>query len=176
MNYDHNCLGVFTRHTDAEQAVKELEKSGFEMKKLSIVGKGYHSDEHPIGYYNTGDRVMFWGKWGALWGGLWGMLFGSAFFLIPGIGPLAVAGPLVATIVSGAEGAVAIGGLNALGAALYSIGIPKNSIIKYEESLKADKFLLIIHGTQEEMEYARDILKTLKAEEIDIYNGTVEGN
>ncbi len=170
MKYEHNCIGLFTHHTDAEQAIKELEKSDFEMKNLSIVGKGYHSDEHPIGYYNTGDRVKFWGKWGALWGGLWGVLFGSAFFWIPGLGPLAVAGPLVATIVGGAEGAVAVGGLNALGAALYSIGIPKDSIIKYEQSLKADKFLLIAHGTQEEVERARDILNTIDAEEVEIHN------
>jgi len=174
MKYGHSCLGVFKQHTDAEQAVKKLEKSGFDMKKISIIGKGYHSDEHPIGYYNTGDRIKFWGKWGSLWGGLWGMLFGSAFFWIPGVGPLAVAGPLVATIVGGTGGAVAMGGLNALGAALYSIGIPKDSIIKYEESLKADKFLLIIHGTQEEMERTRDILNAIKAEGVEIHDDTVE--
>ena len=170
MKNNHSCIGVFSHHSDAEQAIKELEKSGFDMKKLSIVGKGYHSDEHPIGYYNTGDRVKFWGKWGAFWGGIWGLLFGSAFFWVPGIGPLAVAGPLVATIVGGAGGAVAVGGLNALGAALFSIGIPKNSIIKYEESLKADKFLLIVHGTQEDMERARDILNSINAEEVEIHN------
>ena len=40
-----------------------------DMKQLSIVGKGYHSEEDVIGYYNTGDRVMFWGKQSAFWGG-----------------------------------------------------------------------------------------------------------
>lgn len=83
---------------------------------------------------------------------------------------MAVAGPLVATIVGGTGGAVAVGDLNALGAALYSIGIPKNSIIKYEESLKADKFLLIVHGTEEDMERARDILDSVNAEEVEIHN------
>ncbi|BCG63498.1 MAG: hypothetical protein methR_P1217 [Methyloprofundus sp.] len=170
MKNNHSCISIFSHHTDAEQAIKALEKAGFDMKSLSIVGKGYHSDEHPVGYYNTGDRVMFWGKWGALWGGLWGMLFGSAFFWIPGIGPLAMAGPLISTVVGGAEGALAVGGLNALGAALFSIGIPKDSIIKYEESLKADKFLLIVHGNQEDMERARDVLNTIKAEEVEIHN------
>ena len=73
------------------------------MKKLSIVGKDYHSEEQVVGYYTTGDRMMYWGKLGAFWGGLWGMLFGSAFFLVPGVGPLLVAGPLVAWIVGGAR-------------------------------------------------------------------------
>jgi hypothetical protein len=30
---------------------------------------------------------------GAFWGGLWGLLFGAAFFAIPGIGPVVIAGP-----------------------------------------------------------------------------------
>ena len=54
--------------------------------------------------------------------------------------------------------------------ALYSIGIPKDSIIKYEESLKADKFLLIVHGTKNEVERARDMLKTIDAEEVEIHS------
>ena len=69
-----------------------------------------------LGYYNTGDRMMYWGKLGAFWGGLWGLLFGSAFFLVPGIGPLVVAGPLVTWIVGALEGAVVMGGFSALGA------------------------------------------------------------
>lgn len=170
MKKNNSCIGIFSNHTDAEQAIKELQISGFDMKKLSIVGKGYHSDEHPVGYYNTGDRVKFWGKLGAFWGGMWGLLFGTAFFWIPGIGPLAIAGPLVAMIVGGAEGAVAMGGLSALGAALYSIGIPKDSIVKYEESLKADKFLLVVHGTQQEVSRAQDILNTIKEVEVEVHN------
>jgi len=37
--------------------------------------------------------MMYWGKMGAFWGGFWGLLFGSAFFAIPGVGPVLVAGP-----------------------------------------------------------------------------------
>jgi hypothetical protein len=73
-------------------------------------------------------------------------------------------------IVGGAEGAVAMGGLSALGAALYSIGIPKDSIVKYEESLKADKFLLVVHGTQQEVSRAQDILNTIKEVEVEVHN------
>jgi hypothetical protein len=97
------------------------------MKKLSIVGKDYHTEEHVVGYYNAGDRMKFWGKLGAFWGGLWNLLFGSALFLIPGIGPVVVFGPLVSWMVGALEGAVVVGGLSALGAGLYSIGIPKDS-------------------------------------------------
>jgi hypothetical protein len=139
------------------------------MKKLSIVGKDYHTEEHVVGYYNTGDRMKVWGKLGAFWGGLWGLLFGSALFIIPGIGPLVVFGPLVGWIVGALEGAVVMGGLSALGAALYGVGIPKNSIMKYETALKSDKFLVIAHGTADEVAKAKSILKTTGAAEIDAH-------
>jgi hypothetical protein len=139
------------------------------MKKLSIVGKDYHTDEHVVGYYNAGDRMMYWGKLGAFWGGLWGMLFGSAFFFVPGIGPLLVAGPLVTWMVGVLEGAAVMGGLSALGGALASIGIPKNSILKYEANLKAGKFLLILHGTPQEVEHAKDRLDNTQAAETVIH-------
>ena len=130
------------------------------MHKLSIVGKGYHTDEHAVGYYNTGDRMKYWGKVGAFWGGFWGLLFGSALFMIPGLGPILVAGPLVAWIVAGLEGAVEVGALGALGAGLFSIGIPKNSIVKYETALKTDQFVLVAHGTAAEVAKAKDIIET----------------
>jgi len=138
-------VAVYDNHEDAENAVLEIQKSGFDMTQLSIVGKDFHTEEDVVGYYNNGDRMMAWGKRGAFWGGLWGLLFGWAFFFIPGVGPLLVAGPLVAWIVSGLEGAVVVGGLSALGAGLYGMGIPKDSVIKYETQLKAGKYLVICH-------------------------------
>jgi hypothetical protein len=152
-------VAVLNTHAEAEEAVKELQRSGFELKKLSIVGKDYHTEEHVVGYYNAGDRMKYWGKMGAFWGGLWGILFGSAFFLIPGLGPIIVAGPLVAAIVGGLEGAVAVGGLSALGAGLFSIGIPRDSVLKYETAIKSDKYILLVHGSADEVAKAKDVLK-----------------
>jgi hypothetical protein len=129
------------------------------MRTLSIIGKDTHTDEHAVGYYNTGDRMKYWGKMGAFWGGFWGLLFGSAFFVIPGIGPLLVAGPLVAWIVGALEGALVVGGLSAVGAGLYSIGIPKDSVVNYELALKTDKYLLMAHGTASEVDKAREIIE-----------------
>jgi len=158
MSSVNSVVAVYRTHPEADLAVKELQRGGVDMRKLSIVGKGYHTDEHVVGYYNTGDRMKYWGKTGAFWGGFWGLLFGSAFFAIPGIGPILVAGPLVAWIVGALEGAVVVGGLSALGAGLYSIGIPKDSIVKYETALKTDQFLLIAHGTAAELATAKDII------------------
>lgn len=172
MDDKNSVVGVYKSHAEAEQSVKELQKAGFEMKRLSIVGKDYHTEEHVVGYYTIGDRMKSWGKLGAFWGGLWGLLFGAAFFFVPGIGPVVVAGPLVGWIVAALEGAVAVGGLTALGAGLFSVGIPKDSIIKYETQLKAERFLLIAHGTVEQVDKAKEILEKTSAEEINIHSTT----
>lgn len=164
-------VGIYHSHTDAEACVKELQRSGFDMKKLSIVGKDYQTEEHVVGYYNAGDRMKLWGKRGAFWGGFWGLLFGSALFVIPGIGPLIVFGPLVAWIVGALESAVVVGGLSALGAGLYSIGIPKNSIVQYEAALKSDKFLVIAHGTADEVAKAKSIIEATGGTQTTIHSG-----
>ena len=99
-------IAVFTDHNAAESAVKKLAAAGFELNKLSVVGKGYHTDEKVVGFYNIGDRVKFWGSRGAYWGGLWGLFFGGMFLVIPVVGHVVVLGYLVATLISGIEGAV----------------------------------------------------------------------
>ena len=169
MSETNSVVAIYKAHSEAEKAVKELQRSGFEMKKMSVVGKEYHTDEHVVGYYNAGDRMKYWGKMGAFWGGIWGMLVGAAFFVIPGIGPILVAGPLVAWIVGALEGAVVVGGLSALGAGLYSMGIPKDSVVKYETALKSDKFLLLAHGTTAEAAKARDVLQKTHPIEVAVH-------
>jgi hypothetical protein len=167
MNKDNSIVAIYPSHTAAEAAVKELQQSGFDMKKLSIVGRDYHTDEHVVGYYNVGDRMKKWGGLGAFWGWIWGCFFGSAFFLIPGFGPLLVAGPLVGWIIGALESAVVVGGLSALGAGLMSMGIPKDSILKYETALKTDKFVLVAHGSRDEITHAKEILSGTGAETLE---------
>lgn len=161
-NKTNSVVAIFQSHDQAEAAVRELEKDGFDMKQLSIVGKDTRTEEHVMGYYNAGDRMLYWGGqgafWGAFWGGMWAILAGSAVFAIPGVGPVLVAGPLVAWIVGVLEGGLVVGGLSALGGALASVGIPNNSIVKYETEVKDGKILLIAHGTIEDVERAKELL------------------
>jgi hypothetical protein len=166
---ESSVVAIYAQHSDVENAIKLLQKGNFDIKKLAIVGKGYHTEEEVVGYYTTGERMKHWGKMGAFWGGLWGLLAGSALFLIPGVGPVVVAGSAVAWIVGSLESAAVVGGLSALGAGLYSKGISKGSVLKYESSIKAGKYLLIAHGTTEEAETARRILASTAAEEVNIH-------
>jgi hypothetical protein len=158
MTQNNAVVAIYKSHSEAETAIRELQHSGVDMTRLSIVGRDQHTDEHVVGYYNAGERMRYWGKAGAFWGGIWGLLFGSAFFLIPGVGPLLVAGPLVGWILGALEGAVVVGGLSAIGAGLYSLGIPKDSILQYETALRIGKFVVIAHGTAGEVARAREII------------------
>lgn len=74
-----------------------------------------------------------------------------------------MARPLVAWIVGGLEGATLVGGLSALGAGLFSIGIPKNSVVEYETAVKNDKFVLIVNGSAADVAKAKEVLGTTQS-------------
>jgi hypothetical protein len=70
-------VAVCDAHTEAEQAVRDPDKAGFDMNKLSIVARNPHAEEHVVGFCNPGDRIKHLGKTGAFWSGIWGLLFGA---------------------------------------------------------------------------------------------------
>ena len=164
-------VAVFADHNAAEAAVKKLAASGFDMKNLSLVGRGYHTDEKVVGFYTAGDRVKFWGSRGAFWGGFWGLFFGAMFMTIPFVGHVVVLGYLATALISGIENAVVVGGLSALGAALYGAGIPKDSVIKYETAVKEDSFVVMARGTAEEVAHAKAMLGAVSPSHLDVYAG-----
>ncbi len=162
-------VAVFDSHDQVDAAVKSLARADFDTRSLSVVGKDCEIDEHVLGFYDPGDRVKFWGKLGAFWGGLLGILFSGAFLAIPMFGHLVVLGPFASMIISGVSSAAVAGGLSALGAALYSLGIPEELVESYQTAIKADKILLLVHGTQDEAARAGELLGVHGA-------ASVEGN
>lgn len=153
-------VALYDQHTQAENAVKALQQAGFEMKQISIIGKDYETEEHVIGFLNAGDRAKIFGKYGAFWGGLMGVLFGSALIFVPILGHIFILGPLAAMLFSGLQGAVVVGGVSALAGALTSIGIPRDSVLRYETALRANKFMLMVHGNSQEISRAQQVLKS----------------
>jgi hypothetical protein len=146
---------IFKTHKEADKAVRQLLASGFDPKQLSLIGKGYHSEQHPVGFYTAGDRIKTWGSAGALWGGFWGLLFAPAVFFFPGLGLVAMAGPFVSLLVGILEGAVLVGGASAIGAALLQLGVAPDQVVKYENALTVDSYVLMVHGTAADAHRAR---------------------
>jgi uncharacterized membrane protein len=162
-------VATYTSHNAAEDGLKLLERNGVDLRNISIVGRDYHSEEWPLGYFNLGERVRFFGKLGAFWGTLAGVLFGAFVMVIPLLGHIIILGPLAATIVSAAEGAAIGAGSGALIGGLTAIGVPRDSAVRYDVQVKADNFLLLVHSTEAEIGRARDLLATTPAETLETH-------
>lgn len=154
----HSIVATYTSHPDAEAAVHALQRAGFEMRNVSLLGTHAPSEKRAIGLYNMDDRTRFWGSRGAFWGDLWAALFGGALFFLPAIGPVVVLGPLVGWIAGTLEGATVGGAAGVLGAALVGAGVPEDSVGTYETEVKAGRFLLLAQGTAGELGRVRAAL------------------
>ena len=172
MNKTDIAVAVYDSHGQAEDAVHKLAKAGFDMKTISIIGKDYHTEQHVVGYFNTGDRVKYSGKLGAFWGGMAGILFGSALMFVPVVGHVVVLGPIAAAIAGGLQGAVLGGGASALFGALSTLGVPKDSVLRYETAIKADKFLVIVHGGGDDILRAHEVLVAAGSDDVQAHPGT----
>jgi hypothetical protein len=163
-------VAIYNTHTGVEAAVKDLQTAGIDMKLLSIVGKDYRTEDHVVGYYKkTGNRLKYWGKLGAFWGGVWSLCTGEASSGCRGSDP---GGRPVGFVHRGAlEGATVHNGLTAIGSALHSMGIPKSSVINYESALRANKFLLVVHGANGEASRANGILRKTEPIELAAHHG-----
>lgn len=172
MNKTDIAVAVYDSHRQAEDAVHKLAKAGFDMKAISILGKDYHTEEHVVGYFNTGDRVKYFGKLGAFWGGMAGILFGSALMFVPVVGHIVVLGPLAAAIAGGLQGAVLGGSASALVGALSTLGVPKDSVLRYETAIKADKFLVIVNGNGQAIRRAHELLVAAGSDDVQAHPAT----
>lgn len=153
-------LFVFKTHVEAEHAIQLLSDAGTELQQMSLVGKVYYSDAHPFGFYTTGDHIKSWGGTGTFWGGIGAVLLMPAVFFLPGLGIMVMAGPAVAALVGVLESALVVEGVSALGAALIKLGLPMDQVLKYEKSLKAGKYILMVHGGAEQLLKARAALSS----------------
>ena len=156
-------VAVFPNHSDAEEAVRALEKSGIPMRKISIIGRDFQLREDVQGYYRPSDAVKEGAGFGAWFGGLFGLLMGFGLFLIPGAGPLIVLGPLAGLI----AGAISGAGVGALVSGLMALGMDEEKALKLQARLQAGEFLVTVTGTSEEIARARQILQNTRQTEIE---------
>jgi hypothetical protein len=167
-------IGVFSRRHDAEVALTELRDAGFDLSQVSLIGKDTSGSVGDIGV--RGDKADEGAKTGAAsgaaLGGLGGLLVGLGALAIPGIGPVLIGGAaataLATTLTGGAIGAAAgsvVGGL-------VGLGIPENRAKEYSDRLNRGDYLVIVDGTQNEIDHAATILKRQHIENFDIFNAT----
>jgi hypothetical protein len=165
-------IAVYPDHTSAEDAVRQLQKDGIPMQNLSIIGKDFQAVERPLGFVTAGTVAGAGAKVGAWTGGLFGLLVGAAFLIVPGVGPVVIAGPLAAALLGGIESAVAGAALGGLTGALVGLGISKDKAIRYESQVKAGKFLLTLQGDATQVERAKSVIAAGKSETTEVVPAT----
>ena len=151
-------VAVLDSHRQVEESVQRLRLSGFDLSKLSLVALDRHPEQQVVAHYGAGGGARYVGEFGPFWTGMWASLSGWACLVMPGTKPILVAGPLGGWIVAALENEVVFGGMSALGAALYGLGIPQGTVRRCEAAVQMDKLLLIAHGPVGEVGKAREIL------------------
>jgi hypothetical protein len=171
---DRAVIGVFDDLDAAHAAVDRLAAAGFPIDRISILGKDLQSETRVNGFVTTGDIAGPSAATGAWVGGLFGLLAGSALLFVPGAGPLIVLGPLAAAAVGAAQGALVAGGVGAV----LGHFVAKKHIPKYEQLVRAGSYLVIAHGTEDDVVRARDILADAGSADVqrhDEYRGSMLG-
>jgi hypothetical protein len=162
-------VAVYPDHAAAEKAIQQLHDAGFAKSDLSIVCRDFQMREEPVGLIGAGDYAKVGAATGASFGGLFGLLVGAAVILIPGVGPVIVAGPLAAALVAGMEGALAGTALGGLAGALVGWGIPKDRALKYQTQIEGGKFIVVVRGIPEIIDRARGLLAGKTSEHVEVY-------
>jgi uncharacterized membrane protein len=163
-------VAVYPDHAAAERMVRHLHEAGIPMSDLSIIGRGSQTTEDPVGFLSAGDYATAGAATGAWFGGLFGLCVGAAFLVLPGIGPIVVAGPLSAALLAGIEGALAGTALGSLAGALVGWGVPKEKALKYETHIMGGRFLVAVRGEPEVISRVQALLAQEAPEHIDTFN------
>ncbi len=156
-------VGLFSSRAEAEQAMYRLRDTGFDMDKISIINRNIDDvrDGMPIAGEKSKSEQAQGGAgagaiMGAATGGAIGLLGGLGILLIPGVGPVAEAGVLLANMLLG-------GGLGAAGGslvgALMGWGLPENQAMYYNTRVyDHDEYMVLLEGTEIDIQAAQAIL------------------
>lgn len=160
-------VAIYMNPGEVQEAVVALARSGFDLGRLSVVGKAYRERKNLVAYYREGDHMKCRGDLDYFWNGIFSMIQGWALLSMPKRDPLLVAGQLAMWIVVALDNSAIFGRLSSFGATLYTMGLSKNSINDYEEALRKGHYLVVIHGPAQEVTRAKKIFKSEEIEFID---------
>jgi hypothetical protein len=160
-------LTMFKSQADAEAAVRQLARDRYDLSKVSMVGRDPDGDARVGGHPNEDGPTSTEAPAGVSWGGIRGMLVGSGSFLVPGIGSLLVAGPLLTRMVRSVGPEIAPDRLSAMADGLQQLGIPKDSILRCEGALRSGKVVIIAEGSAMAMIHAREVFRRTPVEVIE---------
>lgn len=162
---DVSVFGIFDTRFSTEKAVERLKNSGFRVTDISVLmpdKEGTREFAHEK--HTKAPEAAFAGATaGIVTGGALGWLAGMGALAIPGIGPLVVAGPMMAAMAGASVGGT-VGGVSG---ALVGLGIPEYEAKKYEGSVKDGGILLSVHcETSDSIKSAKQLLEVTGGHDI----------
>src|SRR2546423_15582914 len=160
-------FGIVKTHSQAEQIVEGLQDVGFPVSEISILLPD-NEGKHDIGHVKATEApegATTGAATGGVTGGVIGLLAGIGALAIPGVGPFIAAGPIMAALSGAAVGATTGGVVGGL----IGLGIPEIEAKRYDEKLRKGNYLIAVHTDEsEEVDRAKDIFKTVGAEDVSI--------
>ena len=157
---ENTTVSIYSNPDQVQEVLIELNEHGFDLKRVSIVGKAYRDQKELVAYYKQGDKLKCWGERSEFWNGLRGMLREWVQFSSPGAGVLLVVGSIAVWVVAVLDNSAIFFGMSALGATLYSMGLARDRVQDCEEALRNGSYLLIVHGPAQEVMKAKRIIKS----------------
>lgn len=143
---------------EVEKAIAELRDAGFDMRQISLAGRDNGFLDSWGSPHKSGRTLRHSTKSSTFWIRVQGLLGDEEFYDFPGMGRVVLAGPIADWVAVILDHVPMFGGMSALGAGLYSIGIAKEKVFEYESALKEGRYLLLIHGASAEVTWAQEIL------------------
>jgi hypothetical protein len=162
MNPPCTTIALFSDSLQTEAGVRRLRQAGFDLRRLSIVGRNYHKEEHVAGVIDRGDGPHYWGRFGGLWSSFSAVPAGSALLLFPGVGQVVILGSFVNAV----SAALGQAGSGPLAAALASLGLAPEAVERYERAIRAGRFLVLAQGGRGEADVAHWLLRGAGALEV----------
>lgn len=175
-------VGVFSSHSQAENALNELSRSGFEMSQVSIVARDADKLEQSdrIGSTNVQDAdgdddtladegLKTGATAGGVVGGLTGLLVGLGTLAIPGVGPIMLAGATATAIATSLAGGAIGAAAGGMVGSLVGLGIPEDRAQDYHDRVVRGEYLVIIDGTEAEIARSGEILKHHGVSQWEVY-------
>jgi hypothetical protein len=167
-------IAIYPDQESVEHALRWLHDEGFDMRDVSVIGRGFEAIEVPVGVVTTGDLAEVGAAVGAIVCGLVGLVLGTALLIMPGLGPVFIAGSLSATVVGAVEGAIVGAVIGGLGGALVGWGIPAVHVQRYETRIGEGKFLLLARAESADIEFIRSVLAPQALDQLEFYERSVE--
>lgn len=160
MHEENATASVYDNPDQVQGAIQELEKSGFDLERVSVIGRAYRDQNEQVAYYRQRDRLKCWGKRSEFWNGLRSVTREWILFSCPGAGILLVVGSVAVCVEAVLNNSAIFVGMSALGATLYSMGLARDRVQDSEEALRKGSYLLIVHGPAREVLQAKRILQS----------------